>query len=208
MVNINGEDVSTSDKYDGNHQESAGNIILMSNGGLSRGAVTDVNLWKRILTAEEIRDWQFCRTKPGEISINWDTAELHVNLMEISDVDKTETCLKKPAEKNYVAFTVGRTLDESVIFCKGLGGELAVIRDEESAREIGEVCPTLTHILTGFRREEGGQWTDVVKGEKLRWTNWASGNPRAGKRFGCQVLRRSTGELEIFACEIHTQQIF
>ena len=193
--------MSTSDKYDGNHQESAGNIILMSNGGLTRGAVTDVNLWKRILTAEEIRDWQFCRTKPGEISINWDTAELHVNLMEISDVDKTETCLKTPAEKNYVAFSVGRTLEQSVIFCKSLGGELAVIRDEESAREIGEVCPTqLKKLLTGFRRGEGGQWTDVVTGERSRWTNWASGFPIAGKRFGCQFFRRSDGAFENSMC--------
>ena len=180
-------------------QESEGNIILMNNNGLSEGAVTDVNLWRRILTEEEITDWQHCRSQPAEAALTWEAAELNIKLMEISEVDMKETCLTAPEGKHYVAFNLGRNMEDSETLCKSLGGELAVMRDEESAGEIsrafGEVCSEeLQSIYSGFRRVDG-RWTDVVTGEMLRWTNWASSFPAPRQDSDCQFFQRSSGEL-------------
>ena len=55
-VNINGDNVATNRYYGVYHQHDV-NIFLMDPQQPSDGAVTDVNVWRRILTEEEIRQW-------------------------------------------------------------------------------------------------------------------------------------------------------
>ena len=49
------------------HFKSPQNIVLMNSPYVEphHGAMTDVNIWKRILTEQEQSDWMFCKTETG-----------------------------------------------------------------------------------------------------------------------------------------------
>ena len=81
-VNINdGEMMFRSEEYDGYHTKHQANIALMGRStGWDKqfpvhGAVTDVNIFSRILGEEEAGDWARCRGQPGDI-LDWSTAQL------------------------------------------------------------------------------------------------------------------------------------
>ena len=71
-VIINGEKMAESDKYGGFYQNIDRNILLMNNFNFGpnpfHGAVSDVNVWSRLLSEEEILAWSLCqRDIPGPV---------------------------------------------------------------------------------------------------------------------------------------------
>ena len=70
-VNINdGEIRFRTEQYDGYHTKHHTNIQLMGHSDTvypMRGAVTDVNVFSRILSEEEVEDWARCGGQSGDI---------------------------------------------------------------------------------------------------------------------------------------------
>ena len=84
-VFINGEQRLALNNYPANHKKSGANIRLMNN-HLSEnphhGAMTDVNVWSRILSDTELSSWAACGQVQGEKVVDWDNAELNVTGLE------------------------------------------------------------------------------------------------------------------------------
>ena len=52
------------------------------------GAITDVNVWNRILIQEDIQNWIDCEDSVGGNFVNWKTATVDVKLLEAVEIDR------------------------------------------------------------------------------------------------------------------------
>ena len=165
----------------------------------------------RTLSEEEIRDWQHCSTEPEGKVINWDTAELVINNLNMSEVDRRETCLKTTTDTNYVGYTTERSLRGAQKFCKNLGGKFAVSRDRLSLNEISRVSAEMYNvslssclknwIYTGFHKTSDN-WVDVNTGETMRWNDWSQVYHTKNKDKKCIIQFSDTGKIFNYYCDI------
>ena len=85
----------STEHYGGYHTSQHANIVLMGKPKdfpyKMNGAVTDVNIFSRILGEEEAGDWARCRGQPGDI-LDWSTAQLNITKLETKEVNQTEGC--------------------------------------------------------------------------------------------------------------------
>ena len=82
------------------------------------GAMTDVQLWSRRLNMKELDRWFSCEDLvPGDL-INWNTAELEVEGLEMMSGDEEEICRPKIKMK---AFNKKLNLKQSLTFCEKYG---------------------------------------------------------------------------------------
>ena len=81
-ININEKNVFVSNsytiKYRGNY-----NLVLMNDGAFwggspMHGKMTDVNVWRRVLTDKEIHHWEECKSSEGGDLVNWETARFNL----------------------------------------------------------------------------------------------------------------------------------
>ena len=180
-VTVNGEKVGRTDRYTGYYQDVDRNIVLMNyDGGLnpSLGAFTDLNIWSRILSDQEVEDWTFCRRDlPGRL-LAWETAELNMTGFKVLEIARNETCLQRTAPSNYVAFNIEKDFDGSENFCRNIGGKFAVVRDQESLIDIsgifGDICDYQYWFYAGLTQRQE-QWVDVVTGQ-ADWSTSMSRN--------------------------------
>ena len=210
-VNINGEIVVSTGDYEGHFQKYERNIFLMNTLDRfrpSHGAITDVNVWRRILTEEEVTDWQHCRGEPEGAVITWHTAHLNITDLNIADVDRNETCLRTGT--SYVGYTLKKSFRDTLKFCENLGGKFAVSRDQQSLNEISTVlssnlsqvtnrisrCSKL--IYAGFKKISD-DWVDVNTGEIMTWNNWIKGFPKENQE--CIIQNWSTGKIFTYNCD-------
>ena len=85
---------------------------------LFHGAMTDVQLWSRRLNLKELGRWFSCEDLVKGDLINWDTAELEVEGLEMTNVDEEEICRPKIKMK---AFNKKLNFKQSLMFCKKYG---------------------------------------------------------------------------------------
>ena len=127
-LNINdGEIRFSTDQYDGYHSKHDGSIILMGSPDHARsmhGAVTDVNVFSRLLSEEEVGDWARCGGQPGDI-LDWQTAQLNITKLETKQGSETVGCYQEQPT-NFVSFKPPRDYDDSLQFCENIGGVIAV----------------------------------------------------------------------------------
>ena len=84
----------STDQYDGYHANNEGSVILLGLPGFRdhmHGAVTDVNVFSRILSGEEVGDWARCRGQPGDL-LDWRTAQLDITNLETEEGQETVGC--------------------------------------------------------------------------------------------------------------------
>ena len=210
-VNINGDNVATNRYYGVYHQHDV-NIFLMDPQQPSDGAVTDVNVWRRILTEEEIRQWHHCRTEPEGKVINWDTAELNINNLDTSEVDREQTCLKTAIGTDYISYGFHKYFLNSDRFCVNIGGRFAFPKDPQNYVEIRKkmtavslddsatICQHPKYIYTQFKRFNG-DWLDSNTGAPMVWDNWKQGFPNEKEDFDCVIQDLQTGKLENSNCK-------
>ena len=135
-VVLNGQTVFETTEYEMEFQPGR-NIVLMNDGaewgGLpNHGEMTDVNVWRRILTLDEMRQWESCQSEPSMVGdvVRWDTASLNLTLgVSVREADKTEICPTKKGRKTYKAFKSKNTFTEMTKLCRNLGGQIAVAED-------------------------------------------------------------------------------
>ena len=205
-ITINGEQVTGTPRYMGYFQDEDTNIVLM-NSRVSdephHGAVTDVNVWSRILSDQEIEDWALCRADIEGKRLNWEKLELVINKVNISELPRNETCLSYPKKLHYIGFNIKKNFDETEKFCQNIGGRLAVTRDQQSLAEISEEFAETCELgydwlYSGYvDQEEVGRWSDLLTGETMPWTNWAPGYPLRypASTLDCAVHDLLTGSL-------------
>ena len=157
-LNINGEVVWEVREAEFNTTTS--NIVLMNIKEPEReddfvdycplhGAVTDLNLWDRGLTDQQISDWMTCEAEAGGNLVSWETAELKIRDLKLGHVERTETCLSR-TNKTYLAFNEKKQFGEILKFCQNIGGEMAVVTGEQSYHHILSTGVSHGDFFTGF----------------------------------------------------------
>ena len=168
------------------------------------GAVTDVNVWSRVLTEQEVSDWQHCRRDLEDPLLAWHSAQLNVYKLNISKIERRHTCLKPvPVETDYVGYSIQRSFHSTKRLCASIGGEIALSRDEESfsrisglvERNLSRVSPheCLRLIWSGHEKEDG-VWREGG-GQVMTWQDWEGGFPVDRPRYDCIQQDLETGRI-------------
>lgn len=100
------------------------------------GAMTEVEVWGRVLTGAQLEDWRECATStPGDV-VHWGAAVLETQGLEVSEMDRREVCSRREEKVEIQSFGITKSFQNTTIFCKNLGGDIAVARDEETFKSM------------------------------------------------------------------------
>ena len=79
------------------------------------GAMTDVNIWDRILSEPEQSDWMFCKTgTDGGNVISWETAQLNITGLNTELINREETCPGPDDLTHIMAFNTKLNFHDSI----------------------------------------------------------------------------------------------
>ena len=79
------------------------------------GALTDFNIWDRILTEQEESDWMFCKTETGGGNvISWQSAQLNITGLDTDLIDREETCPGSDDITHLMAFNTKLNFQDSI----------------------------------------------------------------------------------------------
>ena len=188
------ETTSYSIKYQGDH-----NIVLMNDGNFwggspMHGKMTDVNVWSRVLTDDEIHHWEECKsdqTGGGDI-VNWETARFNITAGISQTVEDKEKyiCFHKTSGKIYKTIKSKENFDGTVKYCNTIGADVATAEDANSLKEMEESfkksCTSSDQFYTGFTdRAENRRWQNYNTEQDLSFTNWAEGFPKNYTQHDC-----------------------
>ena len=126
---INGETVEETDQYGGYYQKTDTNIILMNHDSGDKpwhGAVTDLQVWSRRLSVQETRSWALCRDQQEGDLVSWQEVKLEIKGLNVTRIERRETCLEEPVRGRYVGFDLKMTFFETKKFCENMGGSILV----------------------------------------------------------------------------------
>ena len=185
-VFLNNKLIYFTKSYDGAHRKETGNIFLLNGFSPSRnrfiypfqGEVTDVNIWNKTLTADDVKKFSNCHSGSGNL-VSWDKARINLNNVEVIELNKAAICKIKD-QKKFISFAQKMNFNESVKFCQKLDGQIAVADNSEYLKMMVEAfhqidCKSLcfSNIYSGYWNSDG--WKNANNGEKLDWNNWSKG---------------------------------
>ena len=78
------------------------------------GAMTDVNIWDRILPEQEQSDWMFCKTETGGNVVSWESAQLNITGLNTDLVNREETCPGPQNITKLMAFNTNLNFEDSI----------------------------------------------------------------------------------------------
>ena len=78
------------------------------------GAMTDVNIWDRILSEQEVSDWMFCKTEAGGNVISWETAQLSITGLNTELINREEACPGPDDLTHIMAFNTKLNFHDSI----------------------------------------------------------------------------------------------
>ena len=192
--------------------EAEADILLMNHQAASpfHGALTDVNVWSRVLSVEEVEAWAGCRLSSsggdGGRLVSWETASLTTRGVRLGSVERSSTCYRP--EISFLISRSEKTFDDTVKFCSGLGGRMATARDEADLTEMLRIfsgeCEGSSKLYTGHTdREQEGRWVEADTGlsSSNSWWVWRPGEPTGERDEDC-TLAGSSGEIEDGLCSV------
>ena len=151
---------SVSFEYNSYHNRSPENIVLMNvmegfPHGPLHGAVSDLQVWSRLLQEEELQQWLHCRSDLVGNYLNWATLHLNITGLHTWYWDKDDICSKENSKEKYFHFEHKINFEETRQFCKNLGGEIATVDSSEKYEEMFEGLlggdGDCSYIYTGYR---------------------------------------------------------
>ena len=179
------------------------------------GSLTDLNVWSSVLAEEEVAAWSDCRVGQGGDVVDWRRGELDTELALIRWSNATLNISKLHTDKLYLedicsrqnarptilkTFSVLKDYQGNLDFCRNIGGEMAVARDNESLTEMiraveaggGRRCGD--KFWAGYSDQaEETVWRDP-QGGRLSWDNWQPGEPNNfGDEEDCAVVGPEVG---------------
>ena len=101
------------------------------------GAMTDVNIWDRALSNQQVDSWRLCNSEEVGNILNWTTVQLEITGLTKDKIDKAELCDSSTDDQLYKAFNQRRGFFDSVIFCQRFG-DVASARDAVSLEKMVE----------------------------------------------------------------------
>ena len=178
------------------------------------GAVTDVQIWDKILDDQQIRRWSECRENDGGNVINWSNVTLQLFGYKELYQNREEICTG-PSDK-YVPFETMKNLEDTLIFCQNIGGKMAVVTDNQTLSRMAEAgkrvdfykCrpPYVTGLGWFFGghqdMEEENTWVDTNTGTEIDWDiPWDLGFPTYYDNYDCSFFHVETRLFEDHLCK-------
>ena len=211
-ITINEEMVFNQTDYKENHRKVNGTNLVLMNDREERpmqGMVTDLHVWKKVLTRTEISDWSSCRSSELGDVVSWNSAELNITDLNSEEMDRATICpTNKSLEETFIAFDMRQTFDETVRFCKDLGGEIAVSVDQETLAIMTEVHNATCSDGQGYfyggysDQEEEGHWVSAVTGTAVNWDDWDEKQPTNYTNYDCVEISSGYDKLLAFHCSV------
>ena len=164
------------------------------------GAVTDLNIWGRVLATEEVMAWENCgMVGEGDI-VAWEDIQLDRVGLEVVILDRDLMCVRKETEEFMVSETK-KNFYESLELCSAVfGGEIAVLGDNETMQEVIAVLETADQAVCGAElwsgftdREVEGVFVNTYTGETAGWDGWLEGEPNNQGGEDCGVYDSTRG---------------
>ena len=153
------------------------------------GQMTDVNVWVRSLSSQEVEAWSDCQSGHHSLGkdqlVQWDSANITFSqgLLE-KTMDKAKLCKPIPSQLGLTVFPQKRNFSSQVEFCKVMGGELAVAKTTTDMDLMLKVMRDAIDdklersFFTGFSDvQEEGNFVNVNTGEGINPHNWADSQP-------------------------------
>ena len=192
-VFVNGEKMLTIKNYLADHKKPGKNLLLMNGEDTPHhGAMTELTVWSRVLSEEEIKAWSVCGPVTGEKVVDWTDVALNVSGLEVKEVEQQEICSQLTMSDQFMAFDESKNFHETTKFCVSVGGKLAVARDESSFSEMSSIYNQtchhndLTYFYSGYTDiEEHGRWRDFNTGQEMEWENWLESYPTSYTSDDC-----------------------
>ena len=178
------------DTYPQTHKTNDQNMILMNSYSVTgnyenryitpfNGKLTDINIWCRILSEKERRNWSSCtgNTENGDF-LDWYNATIEKS-PEIDEIEENinEVC-EGPKSSKHIAFNHSLAFEESVKFCENVGGILAVSRDQASIEDMKDalmkvksVNPNCSNeVFSGYWKKDGHYENIHFQGKEVNLT--------------------------------------
>ena len=147
------------------------------------GRFTDLNVWNTSLSERNISDWMHCNTRAVGNVLDWHHVQLNITDLHKGKVRKDEVCLSRGSKEfnEFFAFEPKRGFDDTVQFCKNVGGRMAVAVNSETAALMNQTFLSLCSsggFYSGYTdRETEGHWVDVNEKKKMTREDWEEGEP-------------------------------
>ena len=170
-VYLNDKLIFHSNRYNnGGHKEQAGNIFLLNGFSFSRnkflypfrGEITDLNIWNKTLSIEDINKWGNCDFGSGNL-VNWKEARFKLRNIEVTDVNMDKICQIKDPQR-VIAFHEKMNFNETLKFCQKIGGKVVVAEDSKALKimveaflDVDEMC--LSRFYSGYWNKNG--WKNI-----------------------------------------------
>ena len=188
--------------YSGTHEKVVGDLIFMNRhsktGRPMQGAVSEVNVWDRILSSAEMRDLASCRKYLTGNVVDWETSLTELNGLLIQERNRSELCSSKDVV--HISFPMKKNFDDTVTFCPKIGGKIAVATGDIKLTEMAEAYFASTvfekqhsyRFYTGFRKlPDEGEWTSLDG--NIIWNNWEASFPQnkaKSRAINCAISRK------------------
>ena len=95
---------------------------------LFQGSLTEVNIWGRLLSSQEIQDLAECRNFPKGNLISWTVENYITNEIEFEKFDSLEDLCNREV---WFMFPEKRTMTEAIAICTELGGNIVEPRSKD-----------------------------------------------------------------------------
>ena len=148
------------------------------------GAMTDVQVWNRVLTPSQLTAWAQCEAGGSGDLISWDTAVINVTGASRLTADKEEICRRKENNNNIVAFNRKSSFSQSVKLCHTVGEVASVMEETEeedmTSAVLGLTSPVCSQevIPAGLvYSQERQAWTEFTTDREVAVDNWYDGRP-------------------------------
>ena len=154
------------------------------------GQISDLNVWSKILTQDEINDMYSCKDSLETPDVlDWETAEFDLGPNLTLTVREEHPCLEKENEKmENVIYNIELQMDpksSTVRLCNALGGIMdppknaSMVSSLEKALNKKEEC---SGLWIPVFKDDYENWVDI-NGKNVNFTPWRQGQPNGGQNF-------------------------
>ena len=178
---IDGKQEIGIDNYTGFLMNSIHNIILLHDelDVKIKSDITDVNIWKGVKDESFLQKWSVCESDEEGDYLKWSTSEMKLINVEVL---VNNEILKCKSENKLIVSPYILNLEETIDFCRKIGGKVAVAKDRSSLEEmihaVKDYPECQGQFLAGYSdRDQEGNWTDINTGEPMTWEHWDQGEP-------------------------------
>ena len=115
------------------------------------GILSNINIWSRILTDDEVERMSNCFDSPMGDIFDWNKEEKNWKLSNVAkvDLDTSDFCIDFP-DKNYYMLPERRSLESGQFACEIMGGSVSFPLDKAENNAISKIGDDVSIFLKKF----------------------------------------------------------